>query len=102
MESGKYGLEEVNMGTERLHGALLTIVDAVLVTVESRNESWGDAWNEMRNEGLEDHIHAKAHRLCNCSLQAEKRECLVDMLAYAAKRWQRGFDEIPTKVESRE
>lgn len=63
---------------------------AVLETVEARNMKWGSAWDEMRNEGLEDHVHVKAHRLCNCP-ENEKRECLIDLLAYATKRWQRGF-----------
>ena len=64
--------------------------DVVLKTIQERNETWGTAWDEMRNTGLEDLIHAKAHRLCNCP-EPEKRECLIDMLAYATKRWQRGF-----------
>jgi hypothetical protein len=78
--------------------ALGDYVYVVLRTVAKRESSWGSAWDEMRNEGLEDHVHAKAHRLCNCSSQAEKRECLVDMLAYAAKRWERGFDEVPEQT----
>jgi hypothetical protein len=81
-----------------LSEALESYSVAVLCTVAERESSWGNSWSEMRNEGLEDHIHAKAHRLCNCSSQAEKRECLIDMLAYAAKRWERGFDEVPSQT----
>jgi len=77
--------------TEELRRVLRDYEDAVIETIERRNNVWGAAWNEMRNEGLEDLIHAKAHRLCNCP-ESEKRECLIDMLAYATKRWQRGFE----------
>ncbi len=71
--------------------ALNSYVGTTLSVVAQRESVWGDAWSEMRDEGLEDHIHAKAHRLCNCESQEDKRECLVDMLAYAIKRWQGGF-----------
>lgn len=76
---------------ERLGQVLEDYGRATLATVRLRNAKWGDTWNEMRNEGLEDHIHIKAHRLCNCP-EGEKRECLIDLLAYAVKRWERRFE----------
>jgi len=77
---------------EELRRVLGNYVDVVIGVVSERNKTWGSAWDEMRSEGLEDLIHTKAHRLCNCPA-SEKRECLIDLLAYATKRWQRGFGE---------
>jgi len=78
--------------TQKFDEAMRDYGKVVLSIVEERNRSWGNAWEEIRSEGLEDFVHAKAHRLCNCP-PPEKRECLIDLLAYATKRWQRGFDE---------
>ena len=75
---------------EELRRVLDNYANVVIEVVTERNKTWGAAWNEIRNEGLEDLIHVKAHRLCNCP-ESEKQECLIDMLAYATKRWQRGF-----------
>ena len=76
---------------EEVRRALQDFADVTIAIVEERNKKWGSAWDEIRSEGLEDFVHAKAHRLCNCPA-SEKRECLIDMLAYATKRWQRGFE----------
>ena len=59
-----------------------------LSIIENRSLKWGSAWRELRNKGLEDMIHIKAHRLCFCP-PSEKRECLIDLLSYMTMRWYR-------------
>lgn len=83
--------ETVSEDTRQFTIALADYGNAVLKAVQDRNPKWGASWNEMRTEGIEDIVHAKAHRLCFCPPE-EKRECLIDLLAYATKRWQRGFE----------